>query len=137
MSQSGDGKRPLDALDVHVGRLIREQRLAHGLSLLKAGEIIGLSQQQMSRVELGQTRIAVTQLYWLATAYRVSIDYFVSGYAAPEEELRRIRDVLGNRQAEWRSLTPDAQEDILLATLRALPEDVRAAFGQLVLTLRK
>jgi len=135
MESLDDNSRPSAGLDAHIGRRFREQRRAHQLSLLKAGEILGISQQQMSRLELGQSRVLASQLYTLSRAYNVPVTYFFEDFRESAEEIQRIRNVLGSSNISWDSLSPTEQEQSLTEALHDMPADVRTALGQLAYAL--
>lgn len=59
-----------------VGNEIRKLRLEYGLTASELGALIGVSQQQMSRYELGTNRIDIDTLSRLTYIFKVNIFYF-------------------------------------------------------------
>ena len=64
------------ALDQHIGKRLKKLRKTHKLSLERLAEVIDVSQQQMSRYELGRNHLAGAHLYLLAEAFDVPVNYF-------------------------------------------------------------
>jgi len=62
-----------DALDRLVGRNIRIQRLAKGLSQTEVAEKLGVSFQQVQKYERGRNRIGAGRLVRIAAALEVSL----------------------------------------------------------------
>jgi transcriptional regulator with XRE-family HTH domain len=68
-------------IDEHVGKRMRERRLALGINAAKIGKAADCSGQQMSKYELAQNRISAGRLSLVAEALGVSVDYFFEGFA--------------------------------------------------------
>ena len=66
-------------VDGHVGRRVRERRLALGMSQEKLGNALGISFQQIQKYEVGTNRIAAGRLWDIARALEVDVDYFFEG----------------------------------------------------------
>ena len=65
--------------DVHVGKRVREARIAKGLSQEKLGQILGVSFQQVQKYEKGTNRIGASRLWAISDALDTSITYFFEG----------------------------------------------------------
>lgn len=74
---SGEGRAP--NVDRHVGMRIRERRITLGLTQRRLAELIGVTYQQAQKYEKGVNGIAAEQLFTLAQALEVGIDYFFEG----------------------------------------------------------
>lgn len=61
-----------------VGKEIRKRRKNLGLSGMELADLIGISQQQVSRYERGECNITLENLFSLAKALEVSLIYFLS-----------------------------------------------------------
>ncbi|MCW2257476.1 transcriptional regulator with XRE-family HTH domain [Providencia alcalifaciens] len=61
-----------------VGKEIRKRRKNLGLSGMELADLIGISQQQISRYERGECNITLENLFSLAIALEVSLIYFLS-----------------------------------------------------------
>lgn len=61
-----------------VGKEIRKRRKKLGLSGMELADLIGISQQQISRYERGECNITLENLFSLAIALEVSLIYFLS-----------------------------------------------------------
>ena len=68
--------RRSDARDGEVGRRVRTQRLAKGLSQTELGERIGVTFQQVQKYEKGTNRIGAGRLSRIAQALEVPVAYF-------------------------------------------------------------
>lgn len=60
-----------------VGHRIKIARLAHGLSQAELGALVGCSNNHMSHVETGQTKVSLTMLLRISKALEYDIDYFL------------------------------------------------------------
>ena len=69
--------------DVHVGRRLREARIAQGLSQTALGQELGVSFQQIQKYERGIDRISVGRLVHLAHVLEVPITYFFEELSDP------------------------------------------------------
>lgn len=108
-------------LNRHIGARLRLLRLQRGLSLDSVAEIIDVSQQQVSRYELGRNRLSAAQLYRLARGLDVPVAWFFRDYDEDHAELQRLRVALREDRGEWHTETPAEEEQALLLAWRALP----------------
>ena len=65
-----------EAVDVHVGRRVRQRRNMLGMSQEKLGEALGLTFQQVQKYERGANRIGASRLYHISEVLDVPINYF-------------------------------------------------------------
>ena len=63
-------------VDVHVGSRVRLRRTLLGMSLMKLGEALGLTYQQVQKNEHGVNRIGSSRLYQLSLIFGVPVAYF-------------------------------------------------------------
>ena len=101
----------------HFGALVRERRLAKGLSLRKFAEMIGVSPTYLSLVEKGKVERPPTA-----------------------ERVRKMAELLGESPDQWIALAgrvPDDLTDIIKSEPEAMPELLRAAKGLSADELRK
>jgi len=68
-------------IDVHVGHQIRRRRRDLGLSQAALAEAIGVRFQQIQKYESGLNQLSAGRLWAVATALRVSPNYFFEGLA--------------------------------------------------------
>ncbi len=66
-------------IDVHVGRRLREARLAKGMSQTDLGEPIGVSFQQVQKYEKGANRIGGSRLWAISNVLEVPVGFFFEG----------------------------------------------------------
>jgi transcriptional regulator with XRE-family HTH domain len=71
--------RSADEVDAHVGRRLRQRRIALGISQEQLGADLGLTFQQVQKYEKGQNRISAGRLYKLALILSVPVQYFFEG----------------------------------------------------------
>lgn len=74
-----------DPIDVHVGNMIRLRRKQLGVSQSFLGEAIGVSFQQIQKVERGDNRISASAMFRAAKALKCEVSDFYDGL----EELTR------------------------------------------------
>ena len=65
--------------NITVGRNIRELRRRDDISMTALAEMLGVSQQQLSRYERGVNKIDVSIVFDAAIIFDVSCDYLFSG----------------------------------------------------------
>lgn len=65
-----------DAIDVHVGKLIRARRRAIGMSQHDLAPLIGVSFQQVQKYEIGSNRVSASKLFAIAQALGVPVGSF-------------------------------------------------------------
>ena len=61
-----------DDVDIKVGMIIRDNRIARGLSRLQLAPLIGITHQQLAKYEKGENRISVGRLDKLCTILKIS-----------------------------------------------------------------
>src|SRR3984893_10667600 len=71
-----DPRRP-DNIDVEVGRLVRVQRIAKGLSQTELGNQIGVTFQQVQKYESGANRISMGRLTRIGRVLGVEVTYLL------------------------------------------------------------
>lgn len=73
------GTRKANPVDAEVGRRIKLQRLAAGLSQTELGDKVGVSFQQIQKYEQGHTRVGASRLTAIATVLGVHVGSFFEG----------------------------------------------------------
>jgi transcriptional regulator with XRE-family HTH domain len=77
-AEARDPRRP-DNIDVEVGRLVRVQRIARGLSQTELGNQIGVTFQQVQKYESGANRISMGRLTRIGRVLGVDVTYLLGG----------------------------------------------------------
>ena len=94
------GSRSTTAIDSHVGRRVRERRVALGLTGSQFAGILGVTYQQVLKYERGADRLSAGRLYEIACALDAPITYFfeeLGGRSRPiASEQRRLLEVTRN-----------------------------------------
>ena len=67
-----DPRRP-DSIDVEVGRRVRVERMARGLSQTELGDKIGVTFQQVQKYESGVNRISMGRLTRIARLFGIDV----------------------------------------------------------------
>lgn len=69
-----------------VGHRIRKLRQRHGLTQMQLGELVDCSNNHMSHIESGQTKVSLTLLLKISYALDAPLEYFLldTPYARPE-----------------------------------------------------
>ncbi len=88
---------------------------------MKAGEIIEVSPQQASRLELAKNQMSASQLYRFTRGFNVSVTWFYEGYKEEPEELERLKVVIDENYANLSSNPGKNLDDALLTAWHALP----------------
>lgn len=65
--------------DIHIGRRLREARLARGLSQGALGKKLGVTFQQVQKYESGANRIGGSRLWDISGILDVPVSYFFEG----------------------------------------------------------
>jgi transcriptional regulator with XRE-family HTH domain len=81
-AEARDPRRP-DNVDVEVGRLVRVQRIAKGLSQTELGNQIGVTFQQVQKYESGANRISMGRLTRISKVLGVEITYLLGAKGRP------------------------------------------------------
>ena len=73
-------RRPAgDAIDLHVGKRVRERRVELGMSQKTLAQAVGISFQQLQKNERGTNRIGASRMFELSKIFEVPISYFFDG----------------------------------------------------------
>lgn len=72
-------KKSPDPVDVEVGRRIRIQRMARGMSQTELGKRIGVTFQQVQKYEKGANRVGAGRLTRIASVLEVPVSTFFGG----------------------------------------------------------
>ena len=108
-------------LELHIGERLRILRKQRGISLMKAGEIIEVSPQQASRLELAKNQMSASQLYRFTRGFNVPVMWFYEGFKEEPEELERLKVVIDENHANLSSNTSEDLDDALLTAWHAIP----------------
>ena len=65
--------------DVHIGRKIRERRIALGMSQSNLAEMLGITFQQVQQYERGGNRVSGSRLWDISRALSVDVSHFFEG----------------------------------------------------------
>ena len=99
MEKSMSPKQP-DSIDKLVGRNIRIQRLAKGLSQTELAQKLGVTFQQVQKYEKGVNRIGCGRLFQIARILGVHVmDFFDGSDAGKPTMARNVRDLISEPQA--------------------------------------
>jgi len=88
------------AVDIAVGRRIRNLRLRKHLSQTAVAEHLNLTFQQVQKYEKGQSRISSSQLFKLSELFGVSVDSFFNDlHSKPRSRVTKsVTDQITDRQ---------------------------------------
>lgn len=78
------GKDKAHAIDIAVGKSLRQIRKRHGESQTTLGDIIGVTFQQVQKYERGTNRLSAGALCVIADHYSVTPDYFFANVLQQE-----------------------------------------------------
>ncbi|MFO1036002.1 MAG: helix-turn-helix transcriptional regulator [Geminicoccaceae bacterium] len=118
-----DGARNPRAQDVdrHVGRRMRDRRIALGLTQQQMADLIGVTYQQAHKYEKGVNRIAAGRLFHIARALGVEVSYFfeamdMEGSFQPSRQQRMLLELARC----FTALSSRRQQEALCNLARAL-----------------
>jgi transcriptional regulator with XRE-family HTH domain len=80
-------------VDVHVGRMIRAERIAQGMSQTQLGERIGVAFQQVQKYEKGVNRVSCSTLVKTAEALGIAPEFLLpthKGQRPQDPEIMRL-----------------------------------------------
>lgn len=104
-------------IDEEIGQRIREKRTEKKLTQEKVGEILGMTPQNVSAIELGKIAVNVADIIKLSDLLDTTPDELLLGY----KERRDIVDLLLNcRDREY-----DVLKKVIVFTRELLRENVR------------
>ncbi len=66
-------------IDVHIGKRLREARLANGVSQQALGKALGISFQQVQEYEKGSSRIGASRLWDICNVLEFPVGFFFAG----------------------------------------------------------
>ena len=81
-----------NAVDIFIGKRLRDQRLKLNLTLTEVAEKVGLSHQQIQKYEQAKSRIPVATLYQLSQVFGVTSHYFFDGLQLVGKDYLKLKD---------------------------------------------
>ncbi|MFT5703551.1 MAG: transcriptional regulator with XRE-family HTH domain [Rickettsiales bacterium] len=102
-------KQPVNPIDIHLGKKVREIRKLAGISQEMLGELVGVAPQQIQKYEVAKSRISSSRLYEFSQLLEKPISAFYEGCVRDEyyhnidfrsEEELQIIDKKHNRETE-------------------------------------
>ncbi len=80
--------------DIHVGKRVRQARLAKGLSQGALGKSLGVSFQQVQKYESGANRIGSSRLWDISVILDTPIEFFFEGLRGDPAHGSRFRETV-------------------------------------------
>lgn len=122
-------------VDFHVGRRLRERRMAQSITQADLGGDLGISAQQVQKYENGQNRISASKLFEVARRLGTTVSWFFEGLddspaagfveaAAPFDPAPSQHSQTRELIAAFRALPSDAARSEVLARLKANSADI-------------
>ncbi|EPL9569324.1 helix-turn-helix domain-containing protein [Providencia rettgeri] len=71
-----DRNNIVNVVSKNIGKKIKKLRLKYNLSGSALAEVIGISQQQLSRYENGQSDISTSKIMIISIYFNVDVSYF-------------------------------------------------------------
>ena len=118
------------AVDVHVGKRIRQRRWLIGMTQQTLAESVGIKFQQIQKYETGANRVSASRLWDIAEVVGVPVSFFFEGMEAVDTEAEASRaalapaDILGDKEAME-----------LVRSYYAIPEEQRRRLFELARVL--
>src|SRR4051794_22398983 len=115
-------RRRVQDADRHVGMRLRERRMTLGMTLQQLAELIGVTYQQAYKYETGLNRIAAGQLWRVAQALGIEVDYFFAGLGGshPAFKLTARQRLLLKLTRSFLAIPDPRQQAALYEVARAL-----------------
>lgn len=127
-------KKP-NAVDVHVGALIRARRKVMGMSQTTLADSVGITFQQVQKYEKGSNRVGASRLQQIANTLGVSPAYFfedapshgVSNNVEKDEAIVFMQSPDGVRLARlWMKIGDGKARRQLLGVIELVASQIRA-----------
>jgi transcriptional regulator with XRE-family HTH domain len=88
------------AVDVHVGKRVRQARWMKSMSQSELAERVGIKFQQIQKYEVGSNRVSASRLWDIAAAVEVDISFFFNGLESDRDTVDELpADLLSDREA--------------------------------------
>ena len=126
------GPRSISDIDRHIGARLRQLRESRGYSLDKVGGLIGVTQQQISRYEKGEHRIAAAHIYNLARGLNAPISWFFENFEPNEEELKHVELMVKEKRGTWQVSSDQDKTEILFSYWKKLNSEQQSALMRLL-----
>lgn len=85
-------KKQIQAVDIHVGKKLRQLRLLSNMSQSELAKTAGISFQQIQKYEKGINRISIGRLYEFSKLFKVSVEHFVEDFTVTEKKAKSNDD---------------------------------------------
>lgn len=113
--------REISKIDQHVGRRIKQRRMAMGMTQTELANAVGVSFQQVQKYETGFNRVSASRLFEIAEHLQVNLSFFWAGLKS-DYALKDDADPL---------VASDASEAAMLSAYRECPEGARASLVEI------
>lgn len=110
-------------VDIHVGRQIKSQRLARGLSQEEFGRRLELTFQQIQKYETGYNRVSASRLYEITQVLEVPVGYFFEGLDMTEQGPEPLDRALLELCRDFRSIRSPAVRTGIASLVRTLAKE--------------
>ena len=90
------------AVDVHVGKRIRQRRWVSGTTQQQLADQVGVKFQQIQKYETGMNRVSASRLWDIAAALGVDVAFFFEGLGGnliPKDHAGMPSDILSDKEA--------------------------------------
>jgi transcriptional regulator with XRE-family HTH domain len=98
------GLAPIEQIDAHVARRLRERRKELGISQGRLGNRTGVTFSQIQKYENGVNRIGAGRLYLVAVTLGVPVPYFFEGLKSPAPEAQSKAEATAANAGTMRDL---------------------------------
>lgn len=119
------GEDPPHPVDIHVGTILRQARLAARMSQSALGKTAGVRFQQIQKYESGANRVSASRLWEMAKTLETPIELFFPSFDPSEYPLTPHEAAEEVAVAKWVRL------------FRDLPKDKRTALLSIAATIRE
>lgn len=83
-----------------IGQRIQKLRMEHGVTAVDMSELLGITSNQLSRIENGRTKCKLEHIFVLAQMFNCSSDYLLFG----RSESENCDDFVRITREQWEAL---------------------------------
>lgn len=124
MTKAKEVRERAEEINREIGKRLRVARIAHGITLARLGQALGVSFQQIQKYENGTNRLSAARLVQAAAFLDVPLMTFLEGLANEGENQERELDKKSLRLAVELNAMPDSKAKVVLMKLiMALAEE--------------
>ena len=112
----------IDSIDEYVGKRLRIARRASKLSQEDLGNVVGVSYQQIQKLETGQNRVSAGRLYQFSQTLNKPLNWFFEGFGDRSSVMNHDLTHLERFLHAWASIDNEKSRKLLLGIIKVFVE---------------